>query len=431
MTERSTNVDGLRKALRKGRWPIAAGLAALAASLVASMALGDNIRNDITASDNTVTVTAGGAGATVKYGIQATGAMSLCDAADGSPVTVTPIVPTGITKSPLSVQFNSCPAAAAGQAVTFTAAASVAEGNYPIAVTWTDSSGSYNEAPAAFTLHVSSPPPPADTTAPVITPNVVGAQGLDGWYIGDVDVSWTVIDGESTITSKSAACDLTTTIDFDTVGTSVTCEATSAGGTASRTVTIKRDATPPTVNASVSPATVVQGGTATATATATDGTSGVLAGSISCDTPDTGSIGAHTVTCTATDNAGNVGTGTADYSVIYDFDGFFQPIDNLPTVNTVKAGSSVPVKFSLNGDQGLSIFAAGSPSSKVMSCSTTATNDPVEETSTAGNSSLQYDALADQYVYVWKTDKSWAKTCRQLTVKLADGTTHSANFSFK
>jgi hypothetical protein len=29
---------------------------------------------------------------------------------------------------------------------------------------------------------------------------------------------------------------------------------------------------------------------------------------------------------------------------------------------------------------------------------------------------------------VWKTDKAWAGTNRQLVVKLADGTSHVANF---
>jgi hypothetical protein len=29
----------------------------------------------------------------------------------------------------------------------------------------------------------------------------------------------------------------------------------------------------------------------------------------------------------------------------YAWNGFFQPMDNPPTVNTVKAGSAVPVKF--------------------------------------------------------------------------------------
>ena len=44
---------------------------------------------------------------------------------------------------------------------------------------------------------------------------------------------------------------------------------------------------------------------------------------------------------------------------------------------------------------------------------------------------LTYDASNDQYKYVWKTDKAWKGSCRQLVVKLADGTTHVAGFQFK
>ena len=55
---------------------------------------------------------------------------------------------------------------------------------------------------------------------------------------------------------------------------------------------------------------------------------------------------------------------------------------------------------------------------------------PIEETVTAGNSSLQYDPGTQRYIYVWKTDKAWAGTCRQLIVKLIDGTEHSALFQF-
>jgi hypothetical protein len=40
------------------------------------------------------------------------------------------------------------------------------------------------------------------------------------------------------------------------------------------------------------------------------------------------------------------------------------------------------------------------------------------------------DASTDQYTYVWKTEKAWANTCRQLVVKLKDGTFHRANFKF-
>lgn len=114
----------------------------------------------------------------------------------------------------------------------------------------------------------------------------------------------------------------------------------------------------------------------------------------------------------------------------YNFTGFFQPVDNLPTINAVKAGSAVPVKFSLGGNQGLDIFAAGYPASQQIVCSTSAPTDQIEQTVTAGSSGLSYDATTDQYSYVWKTDKSWVGTCGQLTLMLKDGTSHTANFEF-
>ena len=36
-----------------------------------------------------------------------------------------------------------------------------------------------------------------------------------------------------------------------------------------------------------------------------------------------------------------------------------------------------------------------------------------------------------QYSYIWKTDKDWAGTCRELRVLLVDGTLHTARFKFK
>jgi hypothetical protein len=99
-------------------------------------------------------------------------------------------------------------------------------------------------------------------------------------------------------------------------------------------------------------------------------------------------------------------------------------------LNSSKAGSAVPLKFNLGGYQGMSIMAAGYPKSAPMSCSG-AVEDPLLETVTAGSSSLQYDASANQYIYVWKSEKSWAGTCRQIQVKLSDGSVHTANFSFK
>lgn len=86
---------------------------------------------------------------------------------------------------------------------------------------------------------------PVDTTPPVVTPAVVGTIGANGWYRSDVNVSWVVSDPESEVTS-TAGCE-PSVVTQDTPGHILTCQATSAGGTTSQSVTVKRDATPPTI----------------------------------------------------------------------------------------------------------------------------------------------------------------------------------------
>ena len=113
------------------------------------------------------------------------------------------------------------------------------------------------------------------------------------------------------------------------------------------------------------------------------------------------------------------------------WEGFFAPVNNLPTVNLVTAGRAIPVKFSLGGDRGLDVFAEGYPRSQQVECSSTADVDGIEETLTAGESGLTYDATADRYQYVWKTSDAWTGTCRQLVVKLRDGSSHRAAFKFR
>lgn len=114
----------------------------------------------------------------------------------------------------------------------------------------------------------------------------------------------------------------------------------------------------------------------------------------------------------------------------FDFDGFFAPIANLPTVNRVKAGQAVPVKFSLGGDHGLDIFAPGYPASQPIPCDAGAPTDAIEETATAGGSSLTYDPTTGRYTYVWKTERGWSGSCRRLIVELVDGSRREAHFAF-
>lgn len=140
-------------------------------------------------------------------------------------------------------------------------------------------------------------------------------------------------------------------------------------------------------------------------------------------------VGTTTVSATATDAAGNSSTCAFTVTVLHNFTGFFPPVGNLPTMNTVNAGRAIPVKFSLSGNKGLNIFASGYPASGVIACNSSDPTAEVSETVTAGGSSLTFGG--DQYNYVWKTEGSWAGTCRQLVVKLNDGSEHRANFSFR
>jgi hypothetical protein len=117
------------------------------------------------------------------------------------------------------------------------------------------------------------------------------------------------------------------------------------------------------------------------------------------------------------------------FYVFWPFSGFFSPVDNPPTLNVANAGSAIPVKFALGGDRGLAILAAGYPVSTRFDCSSQSPQDDIEQTVTAGQSSLNYGG--SQYTYVWKTDRAWAGTCRELQVKLVDGSTHTAWFKFR
>jgi hypothetical protein len=144
---------------------------------------------------------------------------------------------------------------------------------------------------------------------------------------------------------------------------------------------------------------------------------------------------------TAVDTTGNVACGSvtslspfALMEVAYSFAGFFPPVSNLPAVNVVKAGQAVPVKFSLGGDRGLDIFAAGYPVSQVVTCTGGPVAGGIVATVTAGASALQYDGTNEQYTYVWKTDRAWANTCRLLILGFNDGSrpnAATARFQFR
>jgi hypothetical protein len=152
-------------------------------------------------------------------------------------------------------------------------------------------------------------------------------------------------------------------------------------------------------------------------------------------TPKAGTVlgvGTHSLQVQFAPNDQNYGSAskTVQIAVWYPFGGFYQPVDNWPIANKAKAGRTIPVKFSLGGNRGLQIMQAGSPSSTAVSCgvATVAEADQIEETVAASTSGLKY--TGKQYQYNWKTNASWAGSCRKLRIALVDGTIHEVLFRF-
>jgi len=322
-----------------------------------------------------------------------------------------------------------------------------APASYPVGtttVTWTVTDSSGNTATANQTVTVidnqnPSITPPADVTlytGPSATSCSVTVSNLDG----TLGVATTSDNCPGATTARTGGVPAGSV--FPLGDTTVTYTATDAHGntaTATQKVTVV-DNTPPVVtppaNITVSlplntTATSMVVNYPNPVTTATDNCAGTITFVSSPASGSTFSVGPTTVTVTATDAHNNSATTTFTVTVLYDFTGFFSPVGNLPTLNVVNAGRAIPVKFSLSGNKGLGIFAANSPQSGVIQCDASAPAVNLTDTVTAGGSSLSYDASSDQYNYVWKTESSWANTCRQLVVTLNDGSVHTANFKFK
>jgi hypothetical protein len=110
------------------------------------------------------------------------------------------------------------------------------------------------------------------------------------------------------------------------------------------------------------------------------------------------------------------------------FRGFFLPIRNMPTVNSVPAGAAIPVRFSVEGAQAGRVLKEGSPTSVSVACKVNARVKDVLETADEDVSQLL--SRGNSYTYIWKTSASWSDTCRKLVVTLADGSKHEAVFRF-
>jgi YVTN family beta-propeller protein len=140
---------------------------------------------------------------------------------------------------------------------------------------------------------------------------------------------------------------------------------------------------------------------------------------------DTETPGTHTFTVTARDGDGNTEKVTHTYTVSgYTFEGFLGSIHDGVTL---KAGSTVPIVFSLSGDRGPDVLAAGSPASGAVRCGTTV---PTRTYPAASDGGLRFDSSQGVYVFQWRTKRGWAGTCRAFVLTLGDGSVHQLVVNF-
>lgn len=124
----------------------------------------------------------------------------------------------------------------------------------------------------------------------------------------------------------------------------------------------------------------------------------------------------------------SVGTATASIS-LWTHKGFYSPVDMGGVVNTVKNGSTVPLKFEVfAGATELKDANVISAKSARVTC-IAAAEDTVELTATGGTS-LRFDTTADQFVYNWQTPKV-VGACYEVTITTQDGTPLTAKFKLK
>ena len=270
-----------------------------------------------------------------------------------------------------------------------------------------------------------------DLTAPSITASRAPLANAEGWNNTAVTVSFLCTDALSGIGS----CPASQSLNSDGAGQAASGNALDrAGNAASAGVTgINVDLTPPVVQVTgvINGGVYNLGAVPQAGCSTSDALSGVAAQAlVGVNGGTSNGVGTCTASCSgARDRAGNTNGASVTYSVHYVFVGFALPVDNLPIVNGIKGGQTVPVTFGLSGDHGLDVLQGGAASSVAIPCSAGAIVDPMEVTVLSpGASVFAYDPLTGLYQFNWKTEKSWGGSCRRLLVRLDDGTVHTADF---
>ena len=296
-------------------------------------------------------------------------------------------------------------------------------------VTCTASDNAGNPGRATFTVEVQ------DRTTPVVTvPQDISAEatGPNG-----ASVSWIGVTATDDVSGVvEAACDKASGAVFPLGTTRVTCSAKDAAGNVGDnffSVTV-RDTTAPTLTVSATRtavATSVDGAAVTYTApTATDLVDGGVTATCDKVSGSVFALGSTTVTCTATDKAGNASTKTFTVTVTAAWSGVLQPV-NTDGSSIFKLGSTVPVKFQLTGaSAGITNLQARLYLQRVGTAGTGSVLEAVSTSNATTGNLFRYDATSGQYVFNLST-KTLSAGSYQLRIDLGDGQLRTVTISLR
>ena len=305
-----------------------------------------------------------------------------------------------------------------------------------IAQTVTDLAGNTSDPSNVVSVQI-------DKTAPTIDAFATASPNGANWYNSNVTVQFVCSDGGSGIPAGACPADQVLSAEGLAVASGAMTVTDAAGNVSapSNVVTVQIDKTAPTLSPVVSPNPIILNGTAAVSSGAADALSGLA--SQSCGALVTNSVGAKSVNCTATDNAGNSNSATVAYKVIYRFDGFLQPINDTahttfcgnPCVASIfKGGSTVPVKFQLKDANGNVVQSASLPQwlTPVKGSSTSAAIDEsiFSDPATSGTT-YRWDSTGPQYIYNWGTKGFTTGFFWRIGVTLDDGQTYYVYIGLK
>lgn len=264
-----------------------------------------------------------------------------------------------------------------------------------------------------------------DKTAPTISASVSTQPNAAGWYNYNSTLYYTCDDSVSGIASNGCPSPQQFSQEGAAVLSSALTATDNAGNVSqpSNTITLNIDKTAPVLSVTMPPSLLFLNATHNFNLSASDTLSGIA--SQSCGAISTSTLGTRTVTCSATDRAGNTVSRSSTYQVVYDFVPLSAPLSNPGQLYLVEAPRSVPFEWRVRDANGVAITNATLMQTVVTNVVCPNTGVPLS-TPPAGETNTFENFGDGRYRRNWWINPTNPVSCVRLDIVLNDSITRSA-----